>query len=354
MDEREESRRALVGDLAEVRERLDVLEQQTASHQREHERLRDRLELFRQLVENSQGLVCSHDLEGNLLYVSPASAWELGYAPEEGVGRNLREFLAPSVRPFFDGYLSRIREKEADRGLLRLVSRDGQERIWAYRNALFHLPDREPYVIGHAVDITERVHVESLLRDSEERYRTVIEGPRGGRALQERRTAPSRAGTRARSAILGSALERLGRRRHHGRRLPASAPEEQPDALALRSGLPSPRMVMGIPRVGGEPTWISVRAHPLVRSGEIAPHGVVLSFVDVTERRRRSDAERHPLHLCLLQEDPRRGGHLVAGGGLRPRSFRGRVQPRSLRGVCAAPAPALPPDGVVRARAALV
>ena len=66
-----------------------------AAPQREHEGLRDRLELFRQLVENSQGLVCSHDLEGNLLYVSPASAWELGYTPEDGVGRNLREFLAP-------------------------------------------------------------------------------------------------------------------------------------------------------------------------------------------------------------------------------------------------------------------
>ena len=157
MDEREESRHE-------------------AAPQREHERLRGRLELFRQLVENSQGLICGHDLEGNLLYVSPASAWELGYTPEDGVGRNLREFLAPSVRPFFDGYLERIREKEADRGLLRLVSRDGEERLWAYRNALFRLPDREPYVIGHAVDISDRVHLEALLRDSEERYRLVIEG----------------------------------------------------------------------------------------------------------------------------------------------------------------------------------
>jgi hypothetical protein len=44
---------------------------------------------------------------------------------------------------------------------------------------------------------------------------------------------------------------------------------------------------MGISREGGEPTWISVRAHPLIRSGEIIPHGVAMSFVDVTERRRR-------------------------------------------------------------------
>jgi two-component system sensor histidine kinase VicK len=285
VDEHEERRRPLVRDLAEVRKRLSTMEQQTEAHQREHERLRDRLELFRQLVENSQGLVCSHDLEGNLLYVSPASAWELGYTPADGVGRNLREFLAPSVRPFFDGYLARIREKEADRGLLRLVSRDGEERLWAYRNALFHLPDREPYVIGHAVDITERIHVESLLRDSEERYRTVIEGLEEGVLFKSAAGAISDWNPSA-QRILGSALERLGADAIKDDGSPF-APEEQPDALALRSGLPSPRVVMGIPREIGEPTWISVRAHPLIRSGEIAPHGVVMSFVDVSERRRR-------------------------------------------------------------------
>ena len=284
MNESGENRRPLVGGLAEARQRLDELELLAAAQKHEYKRLRDQFELFRQLVENSQGLVCSHDLEGNLLYVSPASAMELGYAPADGVGRNLREFLAPSVRPFFDGYLARIREKEADRGLLRLVSRGGEERLWAYRNVLFRLPAREPYVIGHAVDITERVQLESLLRDSEERYRTATDG------LEEGVLFKSAAGTiwgwnPSAQRILGSALERLGvgTVREDGSPF---LPEEQPDALALRSGLPSPRVVMGITREGGEQIWISVRAHPLIRSGEITPHSVAMSFVDVTERRR--------------------------------------------------------------------
>src|SRR5262245_19831236 len=145
MNDGDEARR-LPTDLAEARAWLDALEQLSTAEKRESKRLRDRLELFRQFVENSQGLVCSHDLEGTLLYVSPASAMELGYAPGEGAGRNLREFLAPSVRPFFDAYLERILEKEADRGLLRLVSRSGEERLWAYRNVLYRPPDGEPYV----------------------------------------------------------------------------------------------------------------------------------------------------------------------------------------------------------------
>jgi two-component system, OmpR family, sensor histidine kinase VicK len=284
MDPRGESQRPFVGDLAEALQRLDALEQLAAAQEREHRRLRDHLELYRQLVENSQGLVCSHDLEGNLLYVSPASAMELGYAPDDGVGRNLREFLAPSVRPFFDGYLARIREKEADRGLLRLVSRSGEERLWAYRNVLFRLPDREPYVIGHAVDITERVHLESLLRDSEERYRTATDGLEEGVLFKSAAGSISGWNSSA-QRILGSALERLGADAIKEDGSPF-APEEQPDALALRSGLPSPRVVMGIPREGAGPTWISVRAHPLIRSNESTPYGVAMSFMDVTEHRR--------------------------------------------------------------------
>jgi PAS domain S-box-containing protein len=200
------------------------------------------------------------------------------------VGRNLREFLAPSVRPFFDDYLARIREKEADRGLLRLVSRGGEERLWAYRNVLFSLPDREPYVIGHAVDITDRVHLDSMLRDSEERYRTVTDGLEEGVLFKSAAGVISGWNVSA-QRILGSALERLGADavREDGSPFP---PDEQPGALALRSGLPSPRVVMGIRREGGEQIWISLRAHPLIRWGEIAPHGVAISFVDVTEQRR--------------------------------------------------------------------
>jgi len=263
----------------------------------EMRQLRERLELFRQLVENSQGLVCTHDLEGNLLYVSPASALELGYAPGDGVGRNLREFLAPSVRPFFDGYLARIREKEADRGLLRLVNRSGEERLWAYRNVLVRLDDGQLYVLGHAVDITDRVHLESLLRDSEERYRTVTEGLEEGVLFKSAAGAISSWNPSA-ERILGPALERLGADAIRGDGTPFP-PEEQPDALALRSGLPSPRAVMGIRRDDdGKRAWISLRAHPLIRSGESAPHGVAMSFVDVTELRRR-EALSGVLSICV-------------------------------------------------------
>lgn len=247
--------------------------------EREYERLRERAQLYRQLVENSQGLVCTHDLEGNLLYVSPASAWELGYSPDDGVGRNLREFLAPSVRVFFQGYLDRIREKEADRGVLRLISRDGQERLWAYRNALVRPPDREPYVIGHAVDITDRLQVESLLRESEERHRAVFDALEEGVIVKDADGTFS-AWNPSAERILGPALTvfGVGALRADGTPLPA---EMQPDVVAMRTGKPCPRVTMGVMRPGADPLWISVSARPLQRRPDAAPRGVVLSFSEI-------------------------------------------------------------------------
>src|SRR5215831_15257295 len=87
------------------------------------------LTLYRLLVEHSLGLMCIHDCEGILIAINPAAAESLGYSSDEGAGRNLREFLSPEVRPLFDDYLARIRRNGKDSGLMRLVSRDGAERI---------------------------------------------------------------------------------------------------------------------------------------------------------------------------------------------------------------------------------
>jgi PAS domain S-box-containing protein len=297
VDDRHDSELELVQGLRKMSERLAALERLTAAHQREYERLRERAELYRQLVENSQGLVCSHDLEGNLLYVSPASAWELGYSPEDGIGRNLREFLAPSVRVFFGAYLDRIREKEADRGVLRLVSRDGQERLWAYRNALVRPPDREPYVIGHAVDITDRIQFEQRLREGEERHRAVIDTLDEGVILKGADGSLSGWNPSA-ERILGAALTvfGVGALRADGSPFP---PEEQPDAVALRTGQPCPRVVMGVLRPGADPLWISVSARPLVRSGETTPHGVVLSLAETALATRPAAAPAEVLRGML-------------------------------------------------------
>jgi PAS domain S-box-containing protein len=125
------------------------------------------LELYRLLFENSLGLMCIHDLDGVLLLINPAVAESLGYRVEDGVGKNLREFLAPSVRHLFDVYLDRIKTNRTESGMMRLLARDGSERIWFYRNLRYEAAGSPPCVLGHGLDITERVRTEQALKDSQ-------------------------------------------------------------------------------------------------------------------------------------------------------------------------------------------
>ena len=114
---------------------LLILYQRDLARRRRAERAaRESEDRYRHLVEHSQGLLCTHDLDGRLLSVNPAAARATGHAPEEMVGRNLTEFLVPAVRPLFDGYLEQIRREHAASGVLRARARDGRELIWAYQD----------------------------------------------------------------------------------------------------------------------------------------------------------------------------------------------------------------------------
>ena len=110
---------------------------------------------YRDLVEQSRGLICTHDLAGVLLSVNRAAAERLGYTPDELVGRSLADLLAPAVRHLFPDYLARIQRTASDEGLMLMVTRAGDERIWTYSNVRSREPGGPDYVLGHAHDITD-------------------------------------------------------------------------------------------------------------------------------------------------------------------------------------------------------
>ncbi len=132
-------------------------------------------DLFRSLVEHSLGLMCVHDLEGNLLFVNTAAAETLGFRPEDGIGWNLRRFLSPPAEGQFDAYLERIRTQGVDSGRMSLLSKSGGERIWQYRNVLHEVPGMPARVLGHAQDVTESVRAVQALKESERRFRLVAD-----------------------------------------------------------------------------------------------------------------------------------------------------------------------------------
>lgn len=126
--------------------------------------LRNHDQPYRPMVEQSLGLICTHDFDGKLLYVNPAAAQALGYGAEAWRGRNLRDFLAPVFRPFFDEYLQRIRQQRSDEGFMRVETAAGEPRLWRYHNMCYEEEGHSLYVIGCAQDVTEPLRLERALR----------------------------------------------------------------------------------------------------------------------------------------------------------------------------------------------
>ena len=135
---------------------------------------------YRQLIESSLGLICTHDLDGVLLTVNAHSARGLGYEVDEMIGASIRDFMLEQYRPLFDEYLSELLHHGESQGLLYLNDRSGDTRVIAYRNRLIHVSGRDPFVLGHGIDITEKTRAEEALRVANRQVNTILESAGDG------------------------------------------------------------------------------------------------------------------------------------------------------------------------------
>ncbi len=158
------------GRTAAVGAMLDITEQKRAELD-----LRESEGRYRQLVENSLGLICIHDMKGFLLVVNPAVAEKLGYTIDQMAGKNLREFLSPSVRSSFDVYLKRIIDNGTDNGLMRVQTITGKELTWRYHNVLSPTRGKPLRVLGHALDVTDQQEMQSQLEESQKQLKAIID-----------------------------------------------------------------------------------------------------------------------------------------------------------------------------------
>jgi len=121
---------------------------------------------YRDLVENSQDLISTHDLEGNILSVNPSTAKTLGFSVEELLQMNLQDILAPKVKKLFQRYLGTIKRWGQAEGELSLQTKTGEIIVWEYKNTLRTEGVTQPIVRSMARDITDRKLTEQALRES--------------------------------------------------------------------------------------------------------------------------------------------------------------------------------------------
>jgi PAS domain S-box-containing protein len=140
--------------------------------------LREREDHYRDLVEHSCDLICTHDLEGQLLSVNDVPCRILGYSREEILATPMSKIIPPEHRQLFNEYMNKIRRDGSAEGLLAVMTKSGERRIWKYHNTLRTEGVSKPIVRGIAHDITRLKEVEEGLRGLSGRFMNLQEEER--------------------------------------------------------------------------------------------------------------------------------------------------------------------------------
>ncbi len=181
MKDEDKTREQLLTDLAALRQRIAELEALQVEHKLADQALRESEERLRTVFEAAKNVAfVMTDLRGTearILDFSPGAEAIFGYSREEVIGKPLAILHVPEDVCHFPVVTERTRRRRA--GLtseLTLVRKSG-ERFPALVTTLpiFDADGNVVKILGVSVDITARKHIEEHLRDSEERYRLLVQ-----------------------------------------------------------------------------------------------------------------------------------------------------------------------------------
>jgi len=133
---------------------------------------------YRTILQSIEDGYYEVDLEGNLIFFNPALCKITGYSPEELHGMNNRDYTEPeTAKKMFEIFNRIYRTGEPSRiDNYEVIKKGGTKAVVELSTSLMRSPAGEPIGFrGIARDITERERMKQELKESEEKYRTIIE-----------------------------------------------------------------------------------------------------------------------------------------------------------------------------------
>jgi signal transduction histidine kinase len=150
-----------------------TLEGIAAAWQETTDALRESERRYRELVECSLGLICTHDLTGTILSINSPPPTRSAISPVTASDAICATSSRPTSATSSTTISGGFQEHGHDAGMMSVVAFDGTTRVWMYRNVLSRGADGTSYVLGHAIDVTDRVAVERSLRETIEQRETL-------------------------------------------------------------------------------------------------------------------------------------------------------------------------------------
>ncbi len=265
--------------------------------------LRKSEERFRLMVQNAhEGIFIASG--GMFRFLNPRIVEIIGHPEEELLSKPFTEFIHPDDRAMvLQRHYRRIQgENITSRYPFRMVDRNGNEK-WVEIDSALTSWEGRPAALGFMADITERKRTEEALRQSEEKYRTIIEN------IEEGYYEVDLAGTHVFAnnslcEILGYPHDELiGKNYHLYTEKKNRARTYQVFHKVYKTGTPATASDWTIVRREGTKRFVEVSASTILNSeGQgIGFRGIMR---DVTERKLiEEELKKHRLHLKRMVEE---------------------------------------------------
>jgi PAS domain S-box-containing protein len=269
--------------------------------------------LLRSFIDALPEGIYFKDRDSRIIRANNAVAETLGCTPAQLVGKTDFDLFAPaSARESFEDEQRIIRTGQPIVAKDEKVTWPGGLTLWVSTTKM-PLRDPEGHIIGTfgiTRDITKRKLAEETLRQSEERYRSVVAVLHDGIVLLDAQ-GNIRDCNAAAERILGLSTEQIMGRTPHDPRwraiLEDGSPipvDSNPALVTLRTGRPCTGRVMGVHKPDGTLTWVTVNSQPLFEADGRTLAGVAASFEDITQRKQTEELLRkaqEELARCLEQ-----------------------------------------------------
>jgi len=138
---------------------------------------------FKEITENTSDIILITDEKGDIKYCSPSMERFAGYKTEEVIGKNAFSYIHPDeVQRAMDEFSEAIQGGSAalPPNMFRIRHKDGTIRYFSGMGKVLLNHQDVAGVVMNIHDITEQILAQESLRQSEERYRTILDNMQEG------------------------------------------------------------------------------------------------------------------------------------------------------------------------------
>jgi PAS domain S-box-containing protein len=127
------------------------------------------------VLNNTQTMICIHDMDGVVMNVNETGARMSGFSKNELIGRNFKMLIPGEYQDRYNEYLNKIGSTGTANGTLEIRTKEGNKRAWLYQNTIYKNNGDAPYVIASAIDITDSVKAKNEVEKQQQIIRQIID-----------------------------------------------------------------------------------------------------------------------------------------------------------------------------------